>query len=361
MTQTPTAGPATATATAEALRETLAEALRETLADAVDLLRTLPRRRDQVPQARELVRRWAAGRDAVPTLVVDAHPGHADVDYDLLLDHPDGGTVAVSVQPDDGVPWSIDHATHWAAGLVLTIDGEHSVSVPEALFVLRSAAVRDPSVLEQLINHRLLVAEAASDREPVTPAERQRAADGFRRGQGLHSRTATLAWLQELGMSREVFDEHVETLARIGRVRDQLMAELGPAYLAAHRDHFAVLHGVWVRCADRAPAERIAQVAPEDLLGFAGELLSQGERIQVNAATGFVGEFPATLGGAPTGQIVGPVLAEGRFLVGAVLRRTPAEEDPELTRVAGRAAGRAAFEEWLRDRRIAADIRWHWV
>lgn len=334
------------------------------LASAVKLLRELPRGGDQVGRARDMVSAWGADRPAAAvTLVVDEPPGQVEVDHDLLLDHPAGGTVALSIQTDDGVPWSVDHATHWAAGYVLTIDDEHHLTVPDALLALRSAGRSRPSLLSQLVDHRILQAEVTSDptREPLAVEDVQAAADTYRRRLGLLSAEDTRAWLDQIGLTTRAFDAHVTNLAFVTRFRERLEAELGPAYLADHPDEFSVVRAVWGRCSRADVAKRLAAAEPARLLDTAMELADTGERVECGMVTGPPDDMPEVLREAlPNNEprrVVGPLVDAGRWLVGAVLDHGPMPPGPELTA----AAGRAAFVTWMRERRAAATIQWHWL
>nr|BFE81506.1 hypothetical protein GCM10020093_041070 [Planobispora longispora] len=165
------------------------------------LLRGLPRRRAHVAQARRTAAAWAADHPGLQAqLVVDERPGTPVVDFDLLLSDPEGGTVALSAQAEDGVPWLIDHSTHWAAGQLVTVDEVH-LSVAQALTMIRSLSRRDTTPHDEIVDQCLIINEVAGDDGPVSDEELQAAADEFRRGRGLHDRAATLAWLTEMGMT----------------------------------------------------------------------------------------------------------------------------------------------------------------
>src|SRR4051812_25408887 len=111
------------------------------------LLRGLPRRREEGAEARK-------GMDSFRTappggradLLVDKPPASRKVDYDLLLTHPDGGTVALTWRADEGIPWSVQYADHWAANYVVTVDADH-VTVQEALLALKLAGRRHPDLM----------------------------------------------------------------------------------------------------------------------------------------------------------------------------------------------------------------------
>lgn len=331
--------------------------LDEVLGQAVQLLHALPRDRRQVDEARQIVDRWAPAREGRATLVVDEPPGQTEVDYDLLLDHPDGGTIAVNVQAADGIPWTVDHSTHWAAGALLTIDGKHSVMVPDAMLSLRMASTRHPSLLTQLVDRRIIITEIEADREPLTDDELQRAADDFRRRQGLTTRQSTLEWLKELGLPMAAFQRQVESSGQITRFRERKMAEEAPLQLAENPEAFQLLVAVWARCATREVADQIAAAGSDRLVETATRLITAGEDVEVSGRTGYAYTLPADLATAAEGKIVGPLPDDARFLVGVVLRRTSPEPGPTLTA----AAGRAGLEAWLSARRRESDIQWHWL
>lgn len=335
----------------------------DVLASAVDLLRTLPRGRHDADAARELVREWAGrGGDPSATLVIDAPPGQSEVGYDLLVEDPEGGTVALSLQTDDGVPWSVDHATHWAAGYVLTIDDDHHLSVPDVLLAVRTAGRHQPALLTQLIDHRLVQIELArTEQEPLSVAEVQAAADGYRRRLGLLSAEATRAWLDQVGLTPSSFEAHLARLAFAARFRRRLAERLGPAHLAAHPEDFPLVHAAWVWCARAETAQQLAAGEPDQLLATASDLAGSGVQLERAELNGSVESLPVALREAlpdlRTGVVAGPLPVNGRYLVGAILDRRPMPPGPELDA----AAGRAAVEEWLRQRRETADIQWHWL
>ncbi|MEU9890647.1 TIGR04500 family putative peptide maturation system protein [Sphaerisporangium sp. NPDC051011] len=338
----------------------------EALESGADLLLSLPRRRSGVAAARRAADEWAARHPRTRArLLVDQRPGTPVVDYDLLLDHPGGGTVALTAPPEDGVPWLIDHSTHWAAGYLVSVDDVH-VSVPQALTMLRSLSRRDASPYEDIVDQCLLSAAASEDGAPLSAAELQATADEFRRGRDLRDRASTLAWMAEAGMSGEHFEAYIAGIARRRRFRRDKEAELAPGHLAAHPGDFARVKAVWVTGANKTIAdtadELLTSLAPGGLLtGPVSDAplsgpASFGEAV-VTVATRWEKDLPEALRGTQPGQVVGPEkLSSGGFLTGAVLSRTPAAGDPETLD----AAGRAAFAVWLGQRRAAATVEWHW-
>ncbi|MGJ6968334.1 hypothetical protein ACSDR0_41150 [Streptosporangium sp. G11] len=366
------------------------------LVAAVTLLRGLPTAgAGAVNDAHRHVRAWSTERPWLcAQLVVDDPPGSTEVGYDLLLRHPDGGTVALSAEVDDGVPWLVDHSTHWAASQILSVDGA-GLSVAAGLSAIRDLGTRDRQLHERLVDHRILLTELDDDHEPVTPAEMQRAADEFRRRRGLTGRAETLDWLAEVGMSGEAFRDHVKVQAFIARVRGRFAGEPARRHLAEHADEFTVRHAAWVTGA-RPDALRVLVDGPvEEFVNRAAAAAVLGRPIGgpgagsaggpgVGPGVGSVGEpsagsvgrpggerglrleavatltsrLPEPLRAVPAGASLGPVPYDGGYLAGVVYAVVPPDpDDPAVLD----AACDAAFRAWLEERRRESEIRWFWL
>ncbi|MFF0578017.1 TIGR04500 family putative peptide maturation system protein [Streptosporangium saharense] len=324
------------------------------LAEAVDLLRGLPRRREGVPEARESVAAWrAANPSCRAQLVVDERPGSLLVDYDLLLDHPDGGTVAITASVGDGVPWVVDHSTHWAASRVLTVDGQ-GLSVQTALLSLRAYGERDRTLQDDLIDFCIIDLETWDDPEP-TEEEMQRASDEFRLRRGLRTREAMLRWLGEVGLTPQAYQNHLFALVRANRFRGRKAAELAAEHLVEHAADFDRVSAVWAVGAEEALAVLAGQNDP--VAALAGAVVKPVGELSVHVAERAAAELPEPLRDAAEGVAVGPVPYGAAFLFGTVRHRHPARRD----RATLAAAGRAAFADYLADRRTKAKIEWHWV
>ncbi|GGS52050.1 hypothetical protein GCM10010156_08380 [Planobispora rosea] len=325
------------------------------LESGVRLLRGLPRRRAHVAEARRAAAAWAADHPGLHAqLVVDERPGTPVVDFDLLLSDPEGGTVALTAQADDGVPWLIDHSTHWAAGQLVTVDEVH-LSVAQALTMIRSLSRRDTTPHDEIVDQCLILNEIAGDDGPIPGEELQAAADDFRRGRGLHDRASTLAWLAEMGMTPAQFEEYIGGIARRRSFRRRKEAELGPARLAARPGDFDRVRAVWITGPERAVAAGAATLAAVHGEGTAALAELDGEAETVIAER-FAADLPEPLCEAAPGAVAGPVAHGGSFLAGVVLDRTAAREDERTLA----AAGRVAFTEWLAERRSRAAVEWHW-
>ncbi|MGW4961728.1 TIGR04500 family putative peptide maturation system protein [Nonomuraea sp. NPDC004186] len=329
------------------------------LAGAVALLQGLPTAQDQVGEARRRARDWAAARPHLRAqLVVDEPPGTTRVGYDLLLDHPEGGTVALSAEAEDGVPWLVDHSTHWAAANVLSVDGV-GLSIAVALSTIRALGVRDQQLHERLVDHRILLNELDGALQSPTEAEIQEAADEFRRRRGLTGKAQTLEWLAEAGMSPEMFRTHARTQAIIARIRDRFAGEPARRHLAEHPEDFTMRRAVWVT-GPHADELRVLSEGP--VQDFAARSLAAlerpGHRLQLHAATALTPRLPEPLRTAAERTAIGPVPYEGGHLAGAVHEVVP--PDPGAPEVL-EAARDAAFQAWLDERRRNAEIQWFWL
>ncbi|MER6508621.1 TIGR04500 family putative peptide maturation system protein [Nonomuraea sp. NPDC001636] len=325
-----------------------------TLTEAVELLRALPRRRDDVPEARRAVAEWRAARPGSRAqLVADVRPGSPVVDYDLVLAHPDGGSVALTAPAEDGVPWTVDHSTHWASGRVLTVDG-HALLVQNALLTLRSWAGRSSTVQEELIDHCVL-GDLASREPPPTQEELQRASDAYRIRNGLHSRAALMSWLDGVGLNETAYAHHIDGLAVKQRVRARVEQETAHDYLERHPAEF---DQVWASWAEGREDHLAVIAGSPDPAAALLQALASRERITVTTADGPARDLPEPLRAAPQGAVIGPVPHGRAHLLGVVRERRPA--DPADPRTLA-AAGRAGFAEYMARRRAGADITWHWL
>ncbi|MDF5754128.1 TIGR04500 family putative peptide maturation system protein [Spongiactinospora sp. TRM90649] len=325
----------------------------DTLASAVEMLRGLPRRRDAVPGARGIAAEWrAANPGCRAQLVVDDRPGSPVVDYDLLIDHPEGGTVALTASVDDGVPWTVDHSTHWAAGKVLSVNGQE-LSVQTALLSMRAYGERHRTLPDDLIEHCLLLLETWDDQEP-TDEEMQRASDEFRRRRGLHDRAGMLRWLEAVGLTGQAYENHLFSLVRASRFRERKAAELGAAYLAGHAADFDRVSAVWAVGPRPVLDELAADGDPVAAIALA--VAAGAGELSIQVAERAAAELPEPLRHATEGTAVGPVPYGDAFLLGAVRERRPAPHDDATLA----AAGRAAFAAFMVERRAKATIEWYW-
>ncbi|GAA4204951.1 hypothetical protein [Microbispora amethystogenes] len=274
------------------------------LAEGADILRALSRRATPLFEAGKAIEEWAGRHPgAGPRLV----PGDRD-EFRLLLRHPDGGVVALSVPRGE-----------------------------------RPRPDGPDEVAERCIPPRELV----EDVEPLEDGDLREAVAELRARRGLHDRAATLAWLAETPWSGEQFEALVAGIARRRRFRRRKQAELGPGHLASHRADFDRVRALWVTGSEPVNGELLRGVTA--LTGYRQAVVTVGER--------WAGELPAPLRHAGLDTLVGPVPYGDGFLTGVVLERRAARDDPETLA----AAGEAAFGEWLVARRGRASVECQWL
>jgi len=331
------------------------------LADAIQSLRSLTRLRSDVPRSRERIDRFRAAHPGLrANLLVDQPPGSPEVDYDLLLEHPDGGTVSLCWRADDGIPWRVEYADHWAANYVLSV-GEQHITVQDALHVLHDLGQTTPDLLDALVDQALLDQAVAEDPPDVSEADVQRAADDFRRVRGLITAAASRRWLTELGITPEQFTEWMRRVAQrqalVARVTNDDVIPFFEAEGCAFDELF--VYEVELPTADAA--DRLADDAVADgrgLLAASSRLAGTAGAAQTSGRFGSrrARDVAPLLRSATVGAIV-RYEHDGRSCVGQVLNRTPAVLDPALRAD----IQRELFGRWLSERRAQAAVRWHWM
>jgi len=336
----------------------------ESLGAAVALLRELPRGRGEVHEAR---RRVSAFRAANPPLgaelVVDQPPAAAGVEYDLLLDHPEGGTVALSWRTgDDGTPWLVDHSDHWASNYVVSV-GEQHVTLEQALQALRLRRRQDPGLMEELLREAVITRALAEDPPDVAPDELQQAADDFRRANALFGAEETHRWLSAMGLTPERWRGMLRGGVQARKLRERVTSGLVEPWFAEHRADFDTVRYLRASFA----SEDVARQAAAEALMTGGLLprlvaLAGAGGAAADAAGAFGAdpacELPPELGAAAPGEIVGPVAEGARHWIAEVLARTPASLDDERTR---RAVQARVFQRWVEERCARDGVRWHWM
>lgn len=332
----------------------------QALSDAVGLLRDLPRKRSEVENAHACFRRFGTSHRGLRCdLLVDQRPGSDEADYDILLGAPEGGTVAVTWRPDEGVPWTVQYSDHWAANYVLTVNGLHT-SIQSALIYLSTTLNRKPHLMEDLVN-RSLIQEALDASLPAASSkEIQKAVDDFRISQGLYSAAATRQWLEEMRLTMEALRELVMYNVRRRKLRRRVTAAMARPYFEAHRNGFDVLMIFRAQTTSKAVAVSLAKVARTSGLWKALQKFRRDSRPPTpngQLASGYSRDLPPEFSSASPDMIIGPERSSEGYWVGQLLQRKAAGFD-------GSTRARIedlVFEDWLAERRKHASIRWHWV
>ncbi len=336
----------------------LNESFKQALSDSVQTLQELPRQRALVEDSRARFRRFRSSHPGVHCdLLVDQPPGSETVDYDILLSGPDGGTVAVTWRPDQGLPWTVQYSDHWAANYVLSVNELH-VSIQSALIYLDTSLNRRPHLAEDLIN-QLLIQEAMNESPPTASGrEIEKAVDDFRIHRGLYSAADTSLWLEKMSLTMEALRELLAQKVLARKLKKRVTASQAMYYFEAHRQDFDLLTllRVW------APSKSIAVA-----LGKAGRRSDLWTAINKRGlplpslngelATVFARELPPAFASAAPRTIIGAERAPGGYQVGQVLQRRAARFDDRTRNT----IEDLLFQEWLAERRKRATVRWHWL
>jgi len=337
-------------------------AFEKALMHAVALLRELPRGREGVRQARKQLERFRQSHPGLPAdLLVDQPPASAEVDYDLMLEHPEGGTVAVSWRADNAIPWSVAYADHWASNYVLSVNNL-PITVQQALLFLKLACDESLDLMTELIDQALIANEMKDDLSSLNKEELQTAADGFRSANHLESADATRRWLQETGLSVTRFEELLTHLIHRQKLEERITEKKIKPYFELHRKKFVSMRLFRMDTRDGDLAKCLAGLARNQGLAAATYKLLISPEYRDKDITGalvsrFALELPSKMAIAPIGAVIGPIAEEQKFWVAQIIHRRPARFD-EQTRAVIRDH---LFREWLAKRRDQATVRWHWV
>lgn len=363
MTIEPLATPATSPRDASAVFANAAH-------DAIALLRALPRAPGDTAEARKHLRAFAAAHpDASPEFLIDLAPGAEHADFDIYLEHPQGGTVAVTYREDAGRPWFVDYSEHWAANYVLHVGSKH-VRVQEALFAIQYGAARNPDLVASLVRDTLLAEAMESDpnlseSEDVSVQELQESADAFRYAHHLQSAADTHAWLEQMGWSMHRFQSVLATGVRLRRAEEKLVVGRIEPHFEACRADFDLVHVFRAECDDAVTAAALAQAAAGvGLMAATQRFVSEHApgapigRVDGALATSRAYTFNAAIRAAAAGAVVGPLHERERHVVSQILAREPATTLDAPTR---RAVRERLVQEWLAERTREVPIRWNWV
>ena len=305
------------------------------LADGVELLRALAAGTVSEVRALEDFRRRHPGLRA--TVLVDRPPGSAREERDLHLEHDELGGVSLAWRAQDGAPWALLYADHWASQYVLSVN-ERPVTIREALVALRMEGTRSPDMVSALVA-RELISSAVDAMDPaVGPSELQAEVDAMRWRHGLRERTRLLAWLDEAGLTEEAFVDAAREAVRVHKWEDVLVAgRVAPRFAASTSRWERV---TWIEMDEGEPAARLrAAVAAGERWTDTLALLPVGGRATV--VRGFEAEAHAATAG-------------GRARV--IVQREPAVLDAATER----AIRVALVREWVEAQRETARIVWYW-
>jgi putative peptide maturation system protein len=342
-------------------------ALEEALPAVLSLLTVLPQdeggRRSAIAEIGRLAARW-------PELGIDAavfpDPVRHTVDYDVLFHHPNGGTVALSYAPDDGVPWVLRFAESVEAYKIAKVNEEYITFQTGLLALQLDPQARD--LFERMVTAAILGQVVEREKIQASSAETQEAMDQFRRAHGLREASATHKWLQERGFDRGDFERLMLRVVSARKLRAHVIAGKTEEYFEDHRAAFDRVTITHVTVSLKQLAEDLAAEAGDhdDLLVCARRRQAAGPSdVEAMLHCRWRRDLPCEVSAMLTRDslvgVIGPLRITGPldlttgydlFQVTAV---RPAELDPKTRS----AVEEAIFQEWLARERANAHVEWY--
>jgi putative peptide maturation system protein len=343
------------------------DTLQQVLVASLDYLLTLSREAVRPEEARVGLR-LLQGRypNTRMNLVWEEEAYDRSVHYDMLLHLAGEGTVSLSFCPERTLPWPLRGVQRRNEADLVRVNNT-VLRVDQAVACLDFIWGQAP-ILNRLVN--LCLIREALDQDPVqlSAAELQQALDAFRRVHQLHKVADTCSWMERRGLTQERLECLVAGAARTAKLRDRVAAGRVEGYFERHRPDFDTACIARIEFPDGASAHRTAEKVRTGGVDFyeaaQRRFLAGAERPDQPPTALFAvlqrRQAPAELGAAvfaaKPGDVQGPVpTGEGYTLV-RMLSLTSARLDA-LTHLAIKDI---LFEEWLEERRQAAQVEWYW-
>jgi putative peptide maturation system protein len=300
----------------------------------------------------------------------DQEPVTGAVHYDALLRVPGWGSVSIGYCPEGGLPWALRGTFRWSELDMLRVN-QRLIGVADVVKQL-DFLWAEPWLARHLVDVALI--SEAVEEEPEAFAssdeELQAAMDAFRQRRGLLTPESMTSWLEQQGLTHRNLETLLDNFVKARKLRRRVVAGREEAYFASHQSEFdvAVIARMVLGDLERARSvyERL-RGGEVDLLSVAAEALREQtpatsrwespppflERVRRFALPS---EQAAVLFAATPGAVLEPIETKAGYEVRQVLGLESAAFD-----AASRAAiGERLFQEWLAERRAAADVEWLW-
>ncbi|WP_224372185.1 TIGR04500 family putative peptide maturation system protein [Hyalangium versicolor] len=292
------------------------------------------------------------------------------VHYDALLRVPGWGSVSIGYCPEHGLPWALRGTFRWSEVDMLRVN-QRRIGVADVVTQL-DFLWAEPWLARQLVDSVLITdaIEEEPDAFTASDEELQAAMDAFRRRRGLLSEVAMMQWIEQQGLTQRNLETRLEGFVKIRKLRQRVVAGREEAYFASHKSEFevAVIARIVLGTPERARSlyERLLG-GKVDLLQAAMEALREQtpsphrwespppllERVRRSALPS---EQAGVVFAATPGTVLEPLETKAGYELQQVLAIEPAVFD-SATRAA---IGEHLFQEWLAERRAAADVEWLW-
>ena len=304
----------------------------------------------------QIIARYRLAHPDVNAMVaIDREPGQQRVEHDLLLSHPDGGTVALAWRRETGNPWAVNYLDHWAAHYVVSV-GERNVSLLGVMDSLRNATRNRPTLGTQIVDEAIIAIEVDATSIVVLIDDVQRESDAFRQARALRSSADMRAWLARASLSADEFEAQMRYRVRRRQWRTQTFARAISPYFEAHRREFETLLIHEVHCHSPHDAQQL--FASAQSIGLSGALeraidtdANTIEFARVHRTRALASAFAHLA----AGELLEPRPAHPN-VVCFCHARTTASLDAETTGE----IERILLRDWLDQRRTELPIQWHW-
>jgi putative peptide maturation system protein len=298
-------------------------------------------------------------------LLAEEDDYHQAVHYDALLRREGEGTVSLSWCPERATPWPLRGVHRWNEGDLVRVNA--NVLQVEAAIACLDFIWNEAPTIDRLVNLCLIREEL--DRRPILLSDRelQEAMDHFRAARKLFRTEDTLKWLNRHGMSHEKLERYVSESAMLPKLRERVAAGRVEDYFERHRKDFDVARIARFDVPDQGQARKLAgQIRAGELTFYAAaERLFEAADAASRPNLGLFAAIerrnadPPLLGrvfSAAPGEFVGPVATASGYALIRVLGVAGGQLD-DRTRAA---IQEILFNEWLEERREAAQIEWCW-
>jgi putative peptide maturation system protein len=333
------------------------------LTDLMECLAGLARD-EAAPEAATRV--FEAVRARYPELRVDlVHESEGWGDarhYEAVVQLPDGDAMTLAYCSDLARPWILRAAQRWSEKDLLRVDGT-VLGLEQALACIDFIWGEAP-VLQRLVNACIVQDLQEQNQVTISEVELQVAMDAFRRAQRLYTVDETQRWLRERGLTHERLEEIVGDEATVAKQRRRIVGDRVAEHFATHAGAFDTATILECRFPDRESAKAAHDAVRDGAVDLA---VLATERVALGGSTcpaAFrvleCGQEPSALAAAvfaaSPGALLEPVAVGEEFVVARVLALQRARFDG----VIAARIERALFDEWLAEKRQAADIEWFW-
>jgi putative peptide maturation system protein len=300
----------------------------------------------------------------------EREPVTGSVHYDALLRVPGWGSVSIGYCPERGLPWALRGTFRWSEVDMLRVN-QRRIGVADVVTQL-DFLWTEPWLARQLVDAALISEALEEEPEAFTSSdeELQEAMDAFRRRRDLLTAEAMMRWLEQQGLTHRNLETRLDGYVKARKLRQRVAAGREETYFASHKSEFDVAVIARIALGDMERARLLhgrLRSGEVDLLSAAAEALREQtpgahrwespppllERVRRSSLPP---EQAAVIFAATPGAVLEPIETKAGYELRQVLRTEPAVFD---------AATRAAiserlFQQWLAERRAAADVEWLW-